>query len=396
MMKIVIHRALKFSKRIAKPFFNNLILRWTVVSDEQEIIKTLRFCSFLVLKQVINATSYRLYLIGKLIKTTNFDSAYDSSMLHTYNIYAKESGKDIKDYSDIVVLHSNSGEAYIFLTYVLEAFIERYNCKDILFILTKRYHIDLLEAIHPSLPYVFIPYAKVPSILVKQTDRYRIFTILEDRYYIRFESMLRDGKNIHCLCEILKHLGIASLKLTFTPLNICDAHEKSLLTKVSKISLNLNNFVFMTPEADSCVSIESSFWQALIEALQAKGIDIFVNLMDSKTKKMLKGCIYKTCSLTFSEAILLSRKAKSIVSLRSGLVESLTQSNVPLFSLCTNLKNRGWLQKVDSKHVLNGFSLKAFPFVRQSFITEIDMSAVSTKKLISNIVDTALAKKASI
>lgn len=116
----------------------------------------------------------------------------------------------------------------------------------------------------------------------------------------------------------MNKLGMTESDLTYRKVMIHLEDERSMLEKVSKTGLNLDKFVFIAPEAQSCKLYDEDFWCELINQFQAKGYDVFVNLVEDDVK--LKSAIdYKTCDLNFAEAFALARRSKKIVSLRSGL-----------------------------------------------------------------------------
>ena len=52
-----------------------------------------------------------------------------------------------KKYDDIYILNANSGEAYLTLTYILDALIKRNQSKNPLLVATKKYHVDIIKMI---------------------------------------------------------------------------------------------------------------------------------------------------------------------------------------------------------------------------------------------------------
>ena len=102
------------------------------------------------------------------------------------------------------------------------------------------------------------------------------------------------------------------------------AHATSLEMKMAKAGLNVNNFVFLSPEANSMELLPKAFWNTLAKILISQDYDVFCNIMDKDNH--IEGA--KSCYLNLAEAYLLASQAKMIVGLRSGFTEILSISNV--------------------------------------------------------------------
>ena len=158
-----------------------------------------------------------------------------------------------------------------------------------------------------------------------------------------------------------------------------------MLRKIGMTGLNLDNFVFLAPEAISCKFYDEDFWVVLINKLQEKGYDVFVNLVE-KESKLKNAQDFKSCNLTFAEAFALVKKSKRIVSLRSGFTEFLLQTEVPMDVLYTKFKNRNMFNDMDCNHVISGFGLVQLPFVNKSKIREFNMFETSAQKCLDAIL----------
>ena len=163
-------------------------------------------------------------------------------------------------------------------------------------------------------------------------------------------------------------------------------NECSMLNKVAKTGLNINKFVFLAPEAQSCKLYDEDFWCLLINKLQERGYDVFVNLVEDDIK--LKGAIdFKTCYLTFAEAFALAKRAKKIVSLRSGFTEFLLQTNVPMDVLYTKFKHRHFFDDMDIYHVMSGFGIMQIPLIDKFKIREFNMFEISQIECLNKIIE---------
>ena len=184
----------------------------------------------------------------------------------------------------------------------------------------------------------------------------------------------------------MNKLGMTESDLTYRKVMIHLEDERSMLEKVSKTGLNLDKFVFIAPEAQSCKLYDEDFWCELINQFQAKGYDVFVNLVEDDVR--LKSAIdYKTCDLNFAEVFALARRSKKIVSLRSGFTEFLLQTGVPIDVLYTKFRHRHFFDDMDIYHVMSGFGLTQLPFVDKEKIREFNMFEISQSTCLKEIID---------
>lgn len=327
----------------------------------------------------VEENNYCIYtLFGKEI--------YRISLL---NKFKKEFFKYFSDNDDIYILRCNSGEAYLTLTYVIDALIKSNGSKKPLLLATKKYHIDLIKMICPDIPYV---YAK--NLKIKLTgksfniDKYRFFLLFDRKY---FNTVKNDIKNNplgekHYFKSILDTLNITREDISMRKISVPLADEKSMLEKVNNIGLDLNKFVFIAPEAKSCRLYDEDFWCILINLLKKKGYDVFVNVADTDLK--LKEAIdYKSCFLTYSEAFALAKRSRKIVSLRSGFTEFLLQTGVPIDVLYTRFGYRCSFDYMDINHFMSGFGLSQIPYTDMSKINEFNTFEISPAECINKIME---------
>lgn len=293
-----------------------------------------------------------------------------------------------KKHDDIYILTANSGETYLILTYIIDVLLKRNKSKAPLLVATSKYHIDLINMICPDIPYVYV--GRIRMRFLKDSfniDNFKFYLLLNFSHFreVEREVKLDNSGTYHYFYAILKRLNIDEKEISMRPVNISLTNENNMLEKVNNIGLNLDKFVFLAPEAQSCKLYDEDFWVKLINDLQLKGYDVFVNLTKNDIK--LAGAEnYKTCNLSFSEAFALARRAKRIVSLRSGLTELLLQTNIPMDVLYTKFSNlRHLFEGIDSYHVMSGFGITRIPFVDKSKIHEFNMFEVSPKQCIDAI-----------
>lgn len=335
-------------------------------------------------KSVIKKTeenNYRTYsFLGKEYKKVSLLKEFKK-------LYFKYFGNE---YDDIYILRANSGEIYLTLTYLIDSLIKKNGSKKPLLVATKKYHIDMIKMICPDLPFIYIK--KLNLNVVGDTfkiDNFRFFLLYDSIHFRKAELDIKANElgTHHYFKSILDRLDFTEKDLQMRKMNVLHSAEQSMLEKVEKTSLNLDKFVFLAPEAQTCKLYDEDFWVVLVNKLQEMGYDVFVNLIEKDIK--LKNAIdFKTCDLSFAEAFALAKKAKKIVSLRSGFTEFLLQTDVPLDVLYTKYRNRHIFNDLNSYHVLHGFGLVQLPFVDVNKINEFNMFEVSPKSCIENILET--------
>lgn len=266
------------------------------------------------------------YIFNKLIKKQR-----------AIDYYGKKLVKYIENkHDDIYIFSANSGETFIFLTYFADAFIKKHSSKKPLFICLQKYLCELVKMIYPEIPCIYI---KTPFMFVKQEPfiykNKRFFRIFNITFLEKAYKKIKD-ETIPCSYFKLQQeeLNISDEEIKIKPIKISKEVEESMNTKVKEIGLNIDNFIFIAPEAKSCLSADNDFWINIINEFHEKGYDIFMNLNDNKVH--INEVEYKSSLLTLSEGFALAKRAKKIITLRSGFAEILSQSGVDMDVIYTD------------------------------------------------------------
>lgn len=293
-----------------------------------------------------------------------------------------------KKYDDIYILNANSGEIYLFLTYVLNILLKKNNSKTPLLVATKEYHSEMINLICPNIPSVYV---KSLDVNVKgdffQIGRQRFFQIFPHEYFINIETAIKKNPpgSVHYFNSMLNHFNLNPSELLINKISVPDECKNSALSKAEALGLNLSAFVYIAPEARSCMLLDNFFWEKLIEEFKKSGIDVFVNLADKSVN--LKGGSFKSCYLSYSEAFSLACLAKKIISLRSGFSEFLLEAGVPTDVLYNKFKNRRCFNDMSVQQVKEGFCLNKLPSVSSAKISEYIYETSNCDNLIKNITN---------
>ena len=336
--------------------------------------KEIKILGKTILKRV-EKDNFRKYYLGNL-------KIHQVSLL---KIFKKRYFKYIDgDYDDVYILRANSGEIYLLLTYLLDSLLKKNGSKHPLFVATKKYHVDMIRMICPEIPCVYVGKLRLklsekPFII----DGKRFFLLFNRYYFRQVEQNIKNNKlgEYHYFQGIMDRLGMTEEDISMRRINVSPEDEKSMLEKAKSTGLNLEKFVFISPEAQSCEMLDEDFWFELISQIKAKGYDVFMNLT-GEDFKLRNTSIYKTCRLTFAEAFALARLSKKIVSLRSGLTEFLIQTGVPMDVLYTKFVKRHLFNDMDAEHIMSGFTLTKLPNVNMQNLFEYDINKISERDLL--------------
>jgi len=370
-------------KKRTQRFLGNLILTLKVKLEDDTEIKSTKVFGKEITKRIEDENYRKVYFLEKLVCSKNLKQ-----------IFQEKNRKYFNGYDDVLILNANSGEIYLFLTYLLVPFLKKINSTNFILVATKKYHVDLIKLLWADVPYIYIPkLEKNFKNLCTTINRQRFFTLFRGEHFIKVEQDIKNNPidTSHYFYSIIDELKIDEKDLDFREAKVPAGIHHSLLKKIKKTKLNLNNFVFIAPEAVSCEEYDNDFWVDLCEEFNNAGIDVFMNIVDKDTD--IIGCDYKTCKLTFSEAFALAKLSKGVVSLRSGLTESLLQTNVPLFSLYTKFRNRYVFNDMAVEFVLSGFGLNKLPNINPDNLYEFNMSELSNKNVLMQIVNSFTVKK---
>lgn len=292
-------------------------------------------------------------------------------------------------HDDIYILNANSGEIYLTLTYLIQALIKKNGSKCPLLVATHKYHIDMIKMICPNIPYVYISKFKLRiDDDIFKVDNFKFILLYNPAHFKQVELDINANElgKYHYFKSILNRLNMTEKDIQMNKAVVLLEAEKSMLEKIKMTGLNLNKFVFIAPEAQSCKLYDEDFWVLLINKFQEYGFDVYVNLVGNEIK--LKEAIdYKKCNLTFAEAFALAKRAKKIVSLRSGFTEFLLQTNVPMDVLYTKFRHRHFFDDMDISHVMSGFDLSKIPFADKLKIQVFNMFEVSQKECLEKILE---------
>ena len=262
-------------KRRTQRFLGNIISTQKICDENDNETKITKIFDHVISRRETDEYYRKTYFLGKLISSIDLNKKF----IRKYKKY-------INGYENIIIIHSNSGEAYLFLTYVLDAFLRKNNInKNVLLVATKKYHIDLINLLCPEIPHCYIKKMKIfrkNHININGQNFYMAFT---GQHFIQTEKDIKNNPldTAHYFYSIIDELGIKKEELGFRQVKISEDLKNGAITKARKIGLNLDKFVFIAPEAASCEEYDNEFWVDLCNELQQNGYDIIASILLSFT-----------------------------------------------------------------------------------------------------------------
>lgn len=317
--------------------------------------------------------------IGNLRTYSLFNHKYNEYNLG--DIFYKKHKKLFDKYDDIYIMHANIGESVFFLR-LAKAYFKKNGSKKPLLIGLQNYHKDLVELLCPDVPITIMKHIKVSlymdEFIANENKTFRL--MFSKQHFDHVEDNLRDKENptIHFKNHVLNYMGLKDSDFEMNEIKISEDIKESLQSKVNKIGLNLNNFVIFTPEANTCEDYEFGFWQDLKTKYESQGIDIFCNVIKSENKEKFKD--FKQFDLSLGEIFELTKQAKELIGLRSGLLDLLVLTNTPMKVIYTKARERDSFNPLTSGEILTGFTMANYSNVR-----EFDADVIENEELLEAV-----------
>lgn len=240
-------------------------------------------------------------------------------------------------HDDVYMLLLHTGDAYAMLCF-MEAMIRRHKSRNPVVAVWSHKHEQLAAMVCPGLPRVHLsgplPAAQYFERLIRASQirvgPFRVF--LCPNYHVlhqRIDNPIyrRLYPHMHALQQYERHLGLKLDQINVPRLRLLPEAEAEALREAQRHGLDVRRFVMLIPEAYSRKSPPWTFWKVLAMAMRARGYDVYVNALFSQSWPAEAG---QTFALSLGAAYALAWRAKRIIALRSGMLEPLVQSGVPM------------------------------------------------------------------
>lgn len=305
----------------------------------------------------------KYFILGILLKKISITENFNKKYL-----------KNIKfDFDNVYIINSNIGESLLFFAYLAKIHFKKNCSKKPLIFLTQKFQISLMHMFLPNLNYIYI--GKNLKYILKydqlQIDKHKIFIIFSSEHFHNVERAINNNNShsTNYFQSALKILDLDIQDIEFPEININIENQNKLEKRIKKLNINLNNFIVLAPEANTCSELSVKFWYLCAEKLKQQGYDVFFNITSKKYKKIFKH--YNSIALNLEEIFYLAQKAKFVISLRSGLTEFLLQTKTPSITIYTDFRNMPVDRIVTAYDNYRGFSLEHLPFFNNSYVKEL-------------------------
>lgn len=314
-----------------------------------------------ILKYKFNDNTLSKYILG--IKVSQKEKIKPE--IENYFRYIKN--RLNPDCKFVYIINEHLGETFLLST-MIEQLFHKDNIQKATFVVQSEAQKEVLN--------LFVDKNKIESVIVLSTSRnIRInsslfiedtkqvdditYRVLLPETFWRFSEV---GEK-HYLERICENLDLDPNKM-LVKANISSAVEADTISLARENGLNLNDFIYLSPEAISVQEIPYEFWENLVIRLQGLGYDIYLNSCNGKY------CFkdVKTFKTTVSQTYVLAQKSKFIISMRSGLFEIIASAKkVPAICLY-NGDNRITRNSIKNMKMLDYDKLVEFDYDTDSEI----------------------------
>lgn len=285
--------------------------------------------------------------------------------------YLEETFKDVevqpvKGKKHVVVLAGNAGEISFLIRYYFQKLLLDLNCRtpdQIVVLCTKRYHRDMLKMYFPSIR------SKIGNLRILErlpgefeASRWHVTMCFPRDYYIGKVSAR------HFVGQMSDWFGAADPQPR-TPdeafLETAYRHARSKLSAAQIEALDGRagkGLVILAWEANTLAPLPESFQTKVRDDLIGRGFVLYENRTDPEKDKML----------SYPEIYALTRRCAAVYALRSGLMDFLSDIQIPMYVYYTKIPvgGRGVAGK-SPEEALKFFSLTQFnPYLKEIYLGE--------------------------
>lgn len=321
---------------------------------------------------------------GQVNKSLEFIIFTDYKKLVREEISASILEQIDRSYKNIVYFRAGIGEIFLLNLYINEFLLSKnIKASNTCFVGLRTVFNDLFSLYNPNINYKNVSNIDLNKIMYSFIGDGFIFNDTKFIIYPNYDiiaKFIEDCKfgisNDNFFKLILDYYSVSQ---TSTPIsiNFNSDIEKQVITKLSSVDLSFNKFIIFAPEANTLELLPENFWNKLEKIFINKGYDVFWNLTRMKLQNK------KSLQLNLKEAFFLGQKAKGIIGLSSGFLETLLLCDCKVHVLYTKYLING----ISAENVLKTHSKKQFPFVNPENIYEYVYKKEDEEKIINAIVD---------
>lgn len=289
------------------------------------------------------------------------------------SIFSKMPVRPVNGRKHIFIFWANSGEIALLLMFFWKQLLERYGINDpeqVVVLCTKQYHQDMLRLYFPEIRSV----VSKPKILRYVLDDLEagdwfVHMCFPGKYFAQFEATCK-AKTINYLKWMSKWLFLPISEIAKpNALQLQLSFDKAInkLTDNQKRALYEGRLIILALESFSSDEMPESLSVELIKKLEKDGYEIYDN------SKILKSDMY----LTYPEIFSIAKRSAHLYALRSGLVDFLLNTGIPLHIYYTEFKERGFnTPHRTAEEVFRLFTVKQLPLDNAIKSEEVVISCI--------------------
>lgn len=284
------------------------------------------------------------------------------------------------NYKTVVLNRHGMGETYILAN--LFKYLPLYKDKENLIIAGRREYIsDIFEIFCPEISAISIKCDEYLHFLKNDKYKYKnhnFILYLPITYFDNLYKKMEKDTSLYFVQQIAKYISITDSKIQFNQAIINSEHEKFLLKKFSKY-FSLDNLIIVSPHALSSSPYYDNFWKALVNKLKNMGYCVFINSNIAK----YYNSIQNNKLYSVKDIFYITRYAKAVIGLRSGLIDVLSSINTKFHILYTQNPYR---KVLNPETYIKTHTLKKMPNVNNDNIFEYNTSYVTPGKILEEIL----------
>lgn len=324
--------------------FKNIFISESKRKEQHTEIIQKYFLKIPVFKIKKNRISTKKYFCGiqyKIIKKTANDFA-----LEFVNLFKKKYPNN--SHKIIQVILNNLGEALIYAKT-----IKKWYKDGALIVCTQKGQLDIFKMYAPN----------YNCVLLDEKDNIHLTqSIIENN--ILYEPLLTNIKLIelnnskqHFWKTWENYLKTDFSSLNYTPAKITNNAKKKSLEKLKNLNINQNKFFLLIKNTTSIEPLADDFWNSIENSLKKNGYDV----------------LYNNHLFTIEEIYNIATISKGIISLRSGIIDILSEIDTPKYIIYNHNNIHGDLYPM--------YKLKEFPWVNHDTLYEYNAIYEDVKKI---------------
>lgn len=270
------------------------------------------------------------------------------------------------DFDDAYILSGGSGETFLWAAYAAKNHFSINKSKKPIIVGGRDSYESIIKMYLPNVPY----FANKSRGSSDTENSYTSFKF-HNFYFCYANSLQKNYTYLAFNCSYLADVyyvvkgwslnGIQTESLKYSEPLISRECKEGIYEKISEINLNIENFIILAYEANTSIKPPSEFWNKIINKFKNLGVDVFINFINHNN--YIPGGKYLLEPLYYDEIFELAKKAKAVISLRSGFSETMLPAQTPSIVIVTPLNTHSIKPIIKSKNI--EISINNIPFVKK-------------------------------